>query len=444
MTARHLLYVAWGFPPSRSGGVYRAVATVNAFADAGWDVTVLTVSRELFLRSAGVDLGLEAKLRPAVAVHRFEPNVPAYEYELGSWSRTRARWPEFWNVADFRKDLFRFPELNEGRTRPLFESAAERIHAGKRVDLVIGTASPHVDFLPGWHLHRRHGVPYVMDYRDAWRLDVFTGRKPALTLPTVASWERRLVGDAEEVWFVNEPIRAWHAAEYPARAEHMHVVANGFDQYDGALQVPVSRSPGSGGPLTFGYIGTVSPKVPLGRLVEGWRLARTTQGALADARLVLRGYLGYYGEADAAMKSLLEGAAPDGVEYAGPVSKSEIAAVYAQFDALVLALGTGRYVTSGKVYEYAATGLPVVSVHDPGNAASDVLRDSPAWVPTRSLEPVDIADAIRRTADMAAAQTVQQREAAQRWALQYERSRQLGPRISALTELVDGRRGRGR
>jgi hypothetical protein len=49
----HLLYVAWGFPPCRSGGVYRALATANAFARDGWDVTVLTVERELWERRTG-------------------------------------------------------------------------------------------------------------------------------------------------------------------------------------------------------------------------------------------------------------------------------------------------------------------------------------------------------------------------------------------------------
>jgi glycosyltransferase involved in cell wall biosynthesis len=442
MKVGHLLYVAWGFPPSRSGGVYRALATVNAFAENGWDVTVLTVSRELFLRSAGVDRGLEAKIHPNVTIERVEPDVPAYEYDLGKWTMTRARWPEFWMLADFRKDIFRFPELNEGRVRPLLESAAERIHGRKKVDLVLGTASPHVDFLPGWHLHRRFGVPHVMDYRDAWRLDVFTGRKPAMTIPTVASWERRLIKSSSEVWFVNEPIRAWHATEYPQQANRMYVVANGFDRYDAALQIPFA--PRKGRPLTFGYIGTVSPKVPLERLIEGWRSARRGGGALADARLVIRGYLGYYGDADAKLKTLLERADEDGVEFGGPVSKAEIVDAYADFDALVLALGTGRFVTSGKVYEYAATGLPIVSVHDPGNAATDVLRDSPAWVQSRSLEVADIAVAIRQTAEMARSETAETRVVAQNWAQQYERARQLEPRIDALADLVSSRRSFGR
>lgn len=64
MTRPHLLYTAWSFPPSRAGGVYRALATVNAFAAAGWDVTVLTVPRNIFLNSTGADFRLEEQVAP--------------------------------------------------------------------------------------------------------------------------------------------------------------------------------------------------------------------------------------------------------------------------------------------------------------------------------------------------------------------------------------------
>ena len=65
----HLLYVAWGYPPCRGGGVYRALATANAFAQDGWDVTVLTGEREIFQRYTGADLTLEER-RPPVRVVR--------------------------------------------------------------------------------------------------------------------------------------------------------------------------------------------------------------------------------------------------------------------------------------------------------------------------------------------------------------------------------------
>jgi len=438
MTRRqpHMLYTAWSFPPSRAGGVYRAVATVNAFAEAGWAVTVLTVPRELFITSTGVDLALEEQLHPGIRVERIDPAVPAFQNDLTRWSRSRARWPEYWRLLDFARDFRHFPEPNYGRWRPALEAAARRVHARMPVDLAIGTGNPHVDFVSGWHLKKVAGVPYVLDYRDAWQLDVFTGKKLITATPAVARWERRLIAGAHEVWFVNEPIRRWHVERYPEAEGKMRVVANGFDRYGPELTVPVrDHGPGTE-PLVFGYIGTITSHVPLRQLLKAWRVARSTGGALTDARLVLRGYLGHFGEADREAQRLIEAAGADGVSYEGPVSKAEIADAYQGFDALVLALGTGKYVTSGKVFEYAATGLPVVSVHDPGNAASDVLRGSPAWVPTTSLDPDDIADALRATAELAVAQTGPEREAAQNWGAQYERARQLAPRIEALRAIV--------
>lgn len=429
----HLLYTAWGFPPSRAGGVYRALATVNAFAEAGWDVTVLTVPRGLFESSTGIDPTLEEKIAPGVEVVRIEPDIPSFQNDLSRWSRTRARHPELWRVADRWRDLVGFPEAGYGRWRPALECAAEAVHAAKPVDLAVGTANPNVDFATGWYLHERHGVPYVMDYRDAWTLDVFSGADLRSWVPGVDRKQRALLAGAAEVWFVNEPIRAWHAERFPAVADRMHVVANGYESYGEPLAVPVRTGREQG--LVFGYIGTITDQVHIDVLLAAWEQARGA-APLAGAQLELFGYLGHFSESSARLSTAIEAARDHGVAYRGPVGKSEIGRTYRELDALVLALGTGRYVTSGKVFEYAATGLPIVSVHDPGNAATQVLETSPAWVGARSLAVDDVARALVETAELAAAQTPEERAAAQAWASQFERRRQLDPRIAALGALV--------
>ncbi|MDT0156756.1 glycosyltransferase [Microbacterium sp. ARD32] len=435
MTRPHLLYTAWSFPPSRAGGVYRALATVNAFAENGWDVTVLTVPRDVFETSTGIDPSLEEKVAPGVRIERVDPGATAHRNDLRQWSRFRARNIELWRGVDRLRDLRRFPELTYGRWRTELERAAAGVHAVKRVDLAIGTANPNVDFATGSFLFRRFGVPYVMDYRDAWALDVFSGERQGSWIPGRERVERRLLSHAAEVWFVNEPIRAWHARTFGG-ADRMHVVANGYDEYEIPLAVPVRPQRSEG--LIFGYIGTLSDQVPVQPLIRAWRLARE-RGAIANTdQLVIHGYVGHSGTGAAA--DALAEAAADNVVFRGPVTKSRIGEIYAGFDALVLALGTGLYVTSGKVYEYAATGIPIVSVHDPRNAATEVVRESPGWVGTRSLAPADIADALAEVAQIAATQTDEERSQAQRWGSQYARRAQLQPRIAALRRLVEGDR----
>jgi hypothetical protein len=120
----------------------------------------------------------------------------------------------------------------------------------------------------------------------------------------------------------------------------------------------------------------------------------------------------------------------------GPIGKATISATYESFDALLLILGKGKYVTSGKVFEYAATGLPIASIHDPGNAATQVLEGSPVWVATPDLSANAVASTLIACANMAVKQTSKDKASAQSWAKQFERSTQLLPRIDALRPIA--------
>ena len=134
------------------------------------------------------------------------------------------------------------------------------------------------------------------------------------------------------------------------------------------------------------------------------------------------------------MQSAIESAGDVGISYAGPVSKTRVREVYARFDVCLLVLGTGRYVTSGKVFEYLPTGLPVVSVHDPGNAASDVLREYPLWFPVAALTAEAIADALIAAAEAAVTVSAGTRQAAVAFAESFRRDKQLQPRVNALRD----------
>lgn len=428
--SRHLLLTAWAFAPARTSGVYRAIGIANAFAAEGWDVTVLTAPEKVFADEGVVDHSLSDQVADAVRVVPVPFASGVYSSDIAEWSWARARHAELWGGI---RGL-QFPEIGFGDWRRAISAAAEDVHRARPVDLSLGTASPSVDFIPGWVLKRRHGVPYVMDYRDAWTIDVFTGQPHPRVSSRARRWERALMRDADQVWFVNEPIRAWHAERYPSFADRMRVVANGFDAVGGAtLGVPF-RPVGEKPSLTFGYMGTINTgQFPADALLEGWLRARDRSEDIANARIVLRGHLGRTGVADGRLADFLDRAAEHGIVYEGPVAKADVASAYADFDGLVLALASGPGVTSGKVFEFAGTGLPVVSVHDPASAASTVMTGSPVWSPARSLSPDDVADAFIAGAAMIRAQTPQSREAAVRWGARWERMRQLREPVRALT-----------
>lgn len=432
----HVLYVAWGFPPCRGGGVYRALATANAFARQGWRVTVLTATEETFTRYTGADRSLLTDVDPSITVVRVPFEWPALNTDLRSWSATRMFVPSVWRRIRKRHDLRDFPEVGYGPWMRPLQAAARRIHRNDPVDLVVGSANPNVDFSVGDVLNREHGVPYVMDYRDAWTLDVFSGDEVHEPQSRVGRLECDLISRSTEVWFVNEPIRAWHQKRYPAAADRMHVVANGFDPEYAPL--PRSGPPPAERPLTFGYIGTVSGKVPLRAFANGWAEAMTDPDpALRGASAQIWGYLGFYSTPNATMLRTVESFAQYGLSYRGPLPKQQVRSVYEGFDVCLLILGAGKYVTSGKVFEYAASALPIVSVHDPGNAASTVLRDYPLWFPVSDVsDSGDVAAAIEAAAKGARSATPEVHARCWEFAQSYSRDLQLSTRVSALRGAV--------
>ena len=433
----HVLYVAWGFPPSRTGGVHRALATVNAFAADGWRVTVLTVPRQVFHHVTGADDALEALVDPRAQVLRIPFEWPARSSDLRSWPARRVLFPRLWATVRKRLDLRAFPEVGYGPWRHELEAAARRVHAEHPVDLVVATTNPEVSVTAAVRLHHDAGVPYVVDYRDAWTLHTYSGARRHAADSPVGVWEARSLAGAAEIWLVNEPLRRWHAAAYPSLAERMHVVMNGYDR---DLPDTLVRVPDPAGPLRFGYLGTMTHVVPLAEFVAGWRRGRQVWPEVAAGRAELRGYLGYYGTPDAGLTAIVDAAADVAVSYSGPVSKTEVAATYADFDVLLFLLGGGEYVTSGKVFEYMSTGLPIVSVLTPGCAAAEVLAGYPRRHQAADLSPDAIAGALAEAADDARAADGPARAAAAReHARQFRRDRQLGPRLEALRALVEAR-----
>lgn len=435
-----MLYVCWGFPPCRGSGVYRGLATANSLAALGCDVTVITADRETFLRNTGIDATLEDLVDPRIEIVRVPFEWPENDHEIDAWPLERARdprgWLAQWNEAAFAE----FPEIRYGAWRPGIVAAADEVHARRPVDLVIATANPNVDCAVGLHLHERHGVPYVVDQRDAWSINVLTEERFLPGTPT-AEMERTLIESSLESWFVNEPIRAWHAEAYPQAADKLHVVMNGYDL--ATAPAPRLRASDDAAPLTVGYVGTITPQVPLAEAIEGWIEARETDPRVARARMELYGNLGHSGRAGSVEAALLRSAAVHEVHYGGSLGKATVRDAYETFDVLLFLAGGGKYVTSGKIFEYMATALPIISCHVPEVAAADVLRDYPLWFPVQDLAPDAVAAAISRACEAAVTADEATRRACVEHAARYERETQLRPALERVIEAATAARAGG-
>jgi glycosyltransferase involved in cell wall biosynthesis len=139
--------------------------------------------------------------------------------------------------------------------------------------------------------------------------------------------------------------------------------------------------------------------LPLRLMAEAWRMARAGSPLLKDAQLKVVGQFGHGGLMTLEQASIAAEFAPDGLVLTGRQPKHQIGQVYADADVLVFVKEGSGMVTSGKVYEYVASGLPIVSVLEPAHDSRRVLTGYPRWHDATELSAAGLAQAMLAAVD---------------------------------------------
>jgi glycosyltransferase involved in cell wall biosynthesis len=404
----HLIYLAIGFPPAAKSCAYRLRETANQFHRLGWDVTVITIAASSWERDSGLDYSLSEQVDGGIKIVELPLVRDDLETDITRFSEERAVRPARWLTDLRRRERRSFPEPVFGGWRHALEKAVLDVHRRHPANLLMVTCVPYTSLAAAWRLWQERRIPYAVDFRDGWSIDVVNGGEAFLPDSVAGQWEAKVLRSALSLWVVNDPIAEFYRARYPDLASRIHVVRNGYDK-DSVPAEPRRADPAAG--LTFGYLGTVNFSAQqLEKVLSAWRTAREQDPLLANARFEVRGHVGAGADREAnALTELIRSAAEDGVQFGGPVRKADVAATYGRWDALVLILIGGRYVTSGKVYEYMATGLPIVSVHDIAHDASRVLTGHPLWTGAFGLDETRLTAAFREAARMAIEASDEQR-----------------------------------
>ncbi|MFI6287765.1 glycosyl transferase [Streptomyces sp. NPDC051018] len=429
----HLIYLAIGFPPAAKSCAYRMRETANQFIAQGWDVTVVTILEESWEREYGLDHTLSEAVDPRTSIVELPLVREDLETDIRRFTEKRALQPTQWALRERESHLKHFPEPVFGGWREELERAVVDIHRERPADLLVASCAPYVNLAAAWKLWETHKVPYAIDFRDGWSVDVIGGGEAFEHDSVSGRWESKVLGDAIGIWCVNDPIADFYRDRYPELAHRVHVVRNGFDKDS---LPPVTSVPREDEGLVFGYLGSVNFKpVFLETVLNAWRAARERDPLVARSRFEIRGHIGAGASREANKHmDLIRAAEPDGVTFGGPVPKAEVAATYNSWDALVLMLVGGRFVTSGKVYEFMASGLPVLSAHESDHDASAMLEGHPLWTGAGGLDEEFLTEAFCTAARMAVEADDAQRRAARDHAARFARDAVMEPAVRQLIE----------
>jgi glycosyltransferase involved in cell wall biosynthesis len=376
---KRLLALAYFFPPLGGGGCQRTLKLIRYLEPHQWAATVVTARETDYWI---VDPTLAQEIPASAEVLRVRGLTSLRLIKLLSKSGIAIERPQGARNREVFRKLRRIqswlliPDGYRPWAREAQRIAARRIAAGG-IHALWTTSSPESAHLAGLALKRRFDLPWVADFRDPW-----VGRA---TYRPPTNWhherhrdlERRVVQSADRVTVVSEPMAALYRERYPSRADRVVVLPNGVDSDDWArseaLAPAIEEAVGEPRRFVLLHAGQLAHRPTARILLDAVRLV-IEKDARAREEIRVR----FLGGNEELLPGEWIGRGLDGVIEVLP-SRPHLEALAAirQAAALVL-LGHGgsadALLYTGKIYEYATSGRPVLGIVDPGPGEELIRR----------------------------------------------------------------------
>ena len=374
---KRLLFVTYYFPPSGGPGVQRSLKFVKYLPEFGWKVTVLTVD-PADAAYPDLDPGLEAEIPTGTAVIRTRARDPyaAYAKMMGvnkgtvvgvgflskhqtGFREKLARW--------IRANLF-LPDARVGWTSFAKKAALDEVAAGD-YHALLSTGPPHSAHLIAQAVKRETGLPWLLDLRDAWPPESFAHLLP------MTDFARSLDGRKRD--------RAFSEANLLVAVSHVlgrdigelsetpvEVVPNGFDEDDFRAVNPIKTAE-----FNIVYTGNLTAEQNPIALWQAIKKRKKTDD-WEQIKVVLVGHVA--GDVHASIEQAGLRQSVDVIPY---VEHDEAIEYMSGADLLLLCINNVPNpdgIITGKLYEYLASGKPILCFSQTDGEAAGIVRETGA------------------------------------------------------------------
>jgi glycosyltransferase involved in cell wall biosynthesis len=384
---KSVLMIAYGFPPEGNAGVYRSLRFVRHLPSRGWQPTVITLETDFFER---YDPSLLSQVPKEIEVIRVRNRDPWQTFLAKRNQRMYTQFSEA-SAAQVARILSSHQNPIRSRARELVRSieawiyhpdiamgwiapavkAAQQFCNRNSPDVIWATAGPVSSFHVAAQASRRTGVPYVLDFRDAWTIipTEFDTRR--------TNWARRLghrtmfrlLKGARAVIFRydTEAECFWRAYQAALDTARIHLIPNG---YEGAID---KFTPSDGNKCNILYTGTLSDYRYDTLLQALCSLKKSSPDLIKQLHIHFNGE----GTEVLANKSAVLGLA-DVITTSGPISNKDVIRLSRESHALLV---LGRPFTMrgyelfapAKLFGYLKAGRPIIGIL-PHDEANKILR----------------------------------------------------------------------
>lgn len=397
---RHALVVATSLPPRFDGGVFRPLSWLKYAAENGWRISATTRSPYGAITEAGLQLLATV------------PSDVRLLYAL---------------PVDLAPSHRLFQQVDGGFLTALsFYTVAVETLANDPPSVVVATGPGFASFVAGRLLARQFGSRLVLDYRDEWSENPF---EFVLRGRDDRAWERRCLRSADSVQFTTRGQLDHARKAFPGLLDGKgRVLLNGWEP--DATVAAAETEPRIDDRLVIAFTGVLGTMASPGPFLDD--LARVLDGEpeLRD-RLVVR-FIGR--RRDAAARELARFRYPQVLDLIDELPRSEADRLIRGADLMLLLSNAdmSRYLP-GKLFEYMATGRPILVHGDDGEAPS-LVRQLDAGLHATAGDPASLAAALKAAASTPS--SAWNGQARRDWAAAHTRQRLAGEFFGHLSNLI--------
>lgn len=370
MSARKLVVLTYYWPPSGGSGVQRWVYFTHYLKTLGWEPIVITVDPEQ-ASYPQEDKSLQA-LTKDIRVIRTATREPIRGYArwFGKGSIPQGEVPQqhfFQRIAAFIRGNFFIPDARKGWI-PFAQKALRTILEKESIEWVISTGPPHSTHLTVESLRHTFNFRWLVDFRDPWS-ELFYNRQ-FYRLPFAVrkdrAYEQVILQHADAV-LTTVGGELHQQLQVKAPKQRFFALPNGFDANAFAQHQRSQRQ----GEFHLVYTGLLTRNQAYPALLK----------ALQQMKNGLPLRVSLAGQMELSLVKAIQTALPEAtIDYHGYLPHAQALTLMHSADVLINFIfeGAHKQMISGKLLEYMATGVPVLSLGDPESEAGQLLAQGAA------------------------------------------------------------------
>lgn len=396
--SKKVLIVTYYWPPSGGSGVQRWLKFVKYLDQAGWETFVVTPENPSFQIS-------DQSLMHDVPSNTEVLKLPIWEpydvfFKMAGWFGKKkpghtdmiatGKKTSFQKISSWVRGNLLIPDPRIFWIRPTSVFLADFIKSNN-IDKIITTGPPHSIHLIGLRLKKKFpALKWIADFRDPWSawdlLDTLSltgaARRKHVSL------EREVLQTADRVITI-APYHVKLFEKFGGRK--VDLITNGFDT-DDFEQVLRRRTK----KFTIRHTGVVDElRDPRPFMLALKKVVETTPGMKETVEIE------FIGNVNSSFKQFIGG---DPVlhaitKFTNTIPHKDLLQLYGETDLLLLVLAHSTIAPGnlpGKLFEYLASGIPIIAVGPVDGDAGDVLRRSKAGEIFARDNEAAIAEMLRR------------------------------------------------